>query len=227
MYAYVCGSIAGTSIRGVRACANEFMHAFSARGSVACAWGSRARNSDPGRPNDCVTGGEDMSRNLRWCALAVVMTFVVAACGGDTEGSTTTAGGGDTTTAAAGPSTTGGGETTTTAPSELVTDCDTSVRSEDASAMEMWERTGGNSGMVDALVCAWNDRNPDRFINLTYIEHTEMVAKLAQGIASGDVPDLMGLDLIYGPQFTSAGQLQDITDLIGDDPNLATASQGH
>jgi len=169
-----------------------------------------------------------MSKNLRWCALAVVMAFVVAACGGDTEGTTTTAGGGDTTTTgAAGPTTTGGGETTTTAASELVTDCDTSVRSEDAGAMEMWERTGGNSGMVDALVCAWNDRNPDRFINLTYIEHTEMVAKLAQGIASGDVPDLMGLDLIYGPQFTSAGQLQDITDLISDDPNLATASQGH
>jgi multiple sugar transport system substrate-binding protein len=156
------------------------------------------------------------------------MTFVVAACGGDTEGSTTTAGGGDTTTtAAAGPTTTGGGETTTTAASELVTACDTSVRSDDAGAMEMWERSGGNAGMVDALVCAWNDRNPDRFINLTYIEHTEMVAKLAQGIASGDVPDLMGLDLIYGPQFTSAGQLQDITDLIGDDPTLATASQGH
>ena len=54
-----------------------------------------------------------------------------------------------------------------------------------------------------------------------------MVPKLAQAIASGDVPDLMGLDLIYGPQFASAGQLEDITDLIGDDPLLETIPEGH
>ena len=66
--------------------------------------------------------------------------------------------------------------------------------------------------------------NPDRQINLTYIPHAEMVPKLAQAIASGDVPDLMGLDLIYGPQFASAGQLEDITDLIGDDPTAARRS---
>ena len=41
-----------------------------------------------------------------------------------------------------------------------------------------------------------------------------MVAKIAQGIASGDVPDLMGMDLIYAPQFENAGQLVDITDQI-------------
>ncbi len=70
-------------------------------------------------------------------------------------------------------------------------------------------------------------QNPDRQINLTYIPHAEMVPKLAQAIASGDVPDLMGLDLIYGPQFAAAGQLEDITDLIGDDPTLETISEGH
>ncbi len=57
--------------------------------------------------------------------------------------------------------------------------------------------------MVDALVCAWNGRNPDRPISLEYIEHTAMVDQLAHGLATGDVPDLMGLDLIYGPQFTA------------------------
>lgn len=73
-----------------------------------------------------------------------------------------------------------------------------------AEDLVMWERTGGNAGIVDALVAAWNEKNPDRKIVLTYIPHTEMVPKLAQAIASGDVPDLMGLDLIYGPQFESA-----------------------
>ena len=96
-----------------------------------------------------------------------------------------------------------------------------------AQDIQMWERTGGNAQMVDKLVEMWNAKNPDRKIVLTYIEHSEMVPKLAQAIASGEVPDLMGLDLIYGPQFESAGQLEDITDYFKDDPTLKTASPGH
>jgi multiple sugar transport system substrate-binding protein len=96
-----------------------------------------------------------------------------------------------------------------------------------AADLQMWERSGGNAGMVDKLVEMWNAANPDRKINLTYIPHAEMVAKLAQAIASGDVPDLMGMDLIYAPQFEKAGQLVDITDKIKDWPELTTASPGH
>jgi multiple sugar transport system substrate-binding protein len=64
-----------------------------------------------------------------------------------------------------------------------------------AADLQMWERSGGNKGIVDALVARWNEQNPDRKIVLTYIPHSEMVPKLAQAIASGEVPDLMGLDL--------------------------------
>ncbi|HET6813467.1 MAG TPA: extracellular solute-binding protein, partial [Actinomycetota bacterium] len=74
----------------------------------------------------------------------------------------------------------------------------------------MWERSGGNKQMVDMLVAAWNKKNPDCKIKLTYIPHTEMVGKIAQGIASGEVPDLMGMDLIYAPQFEKAQQLVDL-----------------
>ena len=101
------------------------------------------------------------------------------------------------------------------------------AQSADPNAMQMWERSGGNKGMVDILVCAWNAANPTKPINLTYIVHTEMVAKIAQGIASGDVPDLMGMDLIYAPQFENAGQLVDITDQTKDWPELKDVSPGH
>src|SRR5689334_3647372 len=93
--------------------------------------------------------------------------------------------------------------------------------------MQAWERSGGNKQKVDLLVCAWNTAQPSRPINLTYITHDQMVPKIAQAIASGDTPDLMGMDLIYAPQFASAGQLEDVTDLIGNDPAVATASPGH
>src|SRR5271157_4908700 len=96
-----------------------------------------------------------------------------------------------------------------------------------AADLVMWERSGGNKDMVDKLVEMWNAKFPDRHINLTYIPHAEMVAKLAQAIASGDVPDLMGMDLIYAPQFVKAGQLVDITNAVGNLPELKTASPGH
>ena len=96
-----------------------------------------------------------------------------------------------------------------------------------AADLQMWERSGANAGMVDKLVEMWNAKNPDRKISLTYIPHAEMVAKLAQAIASGDVPDLMGMDLIYAPQFEKAGQLEDLTESVKDWPELKTASPGH
>ncbi|TYB66601.1 sugar ABC transporter substrate-binding protein [Nonomuraea sp. PA05] len=94
-------------------------------------------------------------------------------------------------------------------------------------ALTMWERSGGNKQMVDLLVAAWNAKNPDCKINLTYIPHTEMVGKIAQGVASGEVPDLMGMDLIYAPQFEKEQQLVDLTGQIKDWPELKTASKGH
>ena len=42
---------------------------------------------------------------------------------------------------------------------EPAKDC---AQSTDANAMQMWERSGGNKGMVDILVCAWNAANPDQ-----------------------------------------------------------------
>jgi multiple sugar transport system substrate-binding protein len=103
----------------------------------------------------------------------------------------------------------------------------TTATSSSAADLVMWERSGGNKDMVDKLVEMWNAKYPDRHINLTYIPHAEMVAKLAQAIASGDVPDLMGMDLIYAPQFEKAGQLVDITGQVGGLPELKTASPGH
>ena len=161
--------------------------------------------------------------------------LVAASCGGDDDdgAAPTDAAGSEpaaaTTGAPAGTTGATSGDTTadTTGDTTAETSATTSGGGAGGGGLEMWERSGGNAPMVDALVAAWNEAEPDRQINLTYIPHDQMVPKLAQAIASGDVPDLMGLDLIYGPQFASAGQLEDITDLIGDDPLLETIPDGH
>ena len=137
-------------------------------------------------------------RSRLWLVLVGVATLMVAACSQETETPSTTAQAPAATTSCA-----SNGELT------------------------MWERSGGNKQMVDMLVEAWNTRNPNCQIKLTYIPHTEMVGKIAQGIASGEVPDLMGMDLIYAPQFEDAQQLVDLTDRISSWPELKTASKGH
>jgi multiple sugar transport system substrate-binding protein len=160
--------------------------------------------------------------------------LVAASCGGDDdEGAAPTDAGGSepaasgTTGPAATTGDTAGGTAGTTTGDTAAPTSAAASGGGGGGGLEMWERSGGNAPMVDALVAAWNEAEPDRQINLTYIPHEQMVPKLAQAIASGDVPDLMGLDLIYGPQFASAGQLEDITDVIGDDPLLETIPEGH
>jgi multiple sugar transport system substrate-binding protein len=139
-----------------------------------------------------------MRTRLRWFVPLIAAALLLAACGKDS------------------------GSTPAAAPQTPAT---TSCASK--GELTMWERSGGNKGMVDQLVCAWNAAHADKPINLSYIVHTEMVAKIAQGIASGEVPDLMGMDLIYAPQFEKAQQLVDLTDQISAWPELKTASKGH
>ena len=140
-----------------------------------------------------------MRSRLRWPVLVAAAALMLAACGQGTDEAPSTAGQVPAATTACASS----GELT------------------------MWERSGGNKQMVDMLVAAWNTKNPNCKIKLTYIPHTEMVGKTAQGIASGEVPDLMGMDLIYAPQFEKAQQLVDLTDRISAWPELKTASKGH
>ena len=138
-----------------------------------------------------------MRTRLRWPALVTVVLLAVAACGDTAE---------PPPAASKNPAT---------------TECASKGE------LTMWERSGGNKQMVDLLVAAWNKKNPTCKINLTYIPHTEMVGKIAQGIASGEVPDLMGMDLIYAPQFEKAQQLVDLTGRIKDWPELRSSSKGH
>jgi multiple sugar transport system substrate-binding protein len=169
-----------------------------------------------------------MRTHLKLPALAILVVVIVSACSSGTSSSAPSAASGAppaSAPAASGPAASAGESAAAAAPTpEPAKAC---AQSSDAGAMQMWERSGGNKGMVDILVCAWNAANPTKPINLSYIVHTDMVAKIAQGIASGDVPDLMGMDLIYAPQFENADQLVDITDQTKDWPELADVSPGH
>jgi multiple sugar transport system substrate-binding protein len=169
-----------------------------------------------------------MRTHLKLPALAIIAVLLAGACSSSTP---STAPGGSSAAsapAASAPTSAAASEAPSAAAADPTPEpAKACAQSQDPGAMQMWERSGGNKGMVDILVCAWNAANPTKPINLSYIVHTEMVAKIAQGVASGDVPDLMGMDLIYAPQFENAGQLVDITDQSKDWPELADVSPGH
>ena len=166
-----------------------------------------------------------MRNRLRLPALAITGVLLLAAC--TTGASPATSSGAPAASQPAGasqPATPSGSAAAVAPTPPPAADC---AQSADPNAMQMWERSGGNKGMVDQLVCDWNTAHADKLINLSYIPHAEMVGKIAQGIATGDVPDLMGMDLIYAPQFENAGQLVDLTDKITSWSELTTASPGH
>ena len=68
--------------------------------------------------------------------------------------------------------------------------------------------------IVKTLIQRWNTQNPDRPIKITEVPHTEMVPTFGRAVAAGKVPDLLSLDLIYGPQFEKAGAFIDLTDKL-------------
>jgi multiple sugar transport system substrate-binding protein len=79
---------------------------------------------------------------------------------------------------------------------------------QDAVTLTLWSRDS-NQAFVRQLADAWNADHPNQ-IEVTIIPAAEFVARVGTGIAAGEVPDLLPIDLIYVPQFAKAGQLEEI-----------------
>ena len=130
-----------------------------------------------------------MRTHLKLPTLAIIAILLVGACSSSTPSTAPGGSAAASVPAASAPASAAASEAPSAAAvaptPEPAKAC---AQSQDPGAMQMWERSGGNKGMVDILVCAWNAANPTKPINLSYIVHTEMVAKIAQGVASGDVP---------------------------------------
>src|SRR6478752_5725778 len=120
------------------------------------------RRSSGRSPRIWTIGGDWMRTHLKLPALAIVVILVIAACSSSSSAAAPSAAGGG---ASAAPSSAPSAAAAVPTP-EPAKDC---AQSKDANAMQMWERSGGNKGMVDILVCAWNAANPTKPINLSYI----------------------------------------------------------
>jgi len=94
-----------------------------------------------------------------------------------------------------------------------------------AAELSQWVRASG-AGAAQHMIDLWNASHDDK-ITLTVIPDDQMVTKLATGVQSGDVPDLVSFDLIYMPDFMRAGFLVDLTDQLKADPNQAKVAKAY
>ena len=74
-----------------------------------------------------------------------------------------------------------------------------------AETLSIWARAS-SSNAAQHMIDLWNASHDDK-VELTTIPDNQMVTKLATGVQSGDVPDLISFDLIYMPDFMKAGFL--------------------
>ena len=94
-----------------------------------------------------------------------------------------------------------------------------------AAQLSMFVRSSG-ANAAQGMVDLWNSSHDDK-IEITVIPDNQMVTKLATGVQSGDVPDIISFDLIYMPDFMRAGFLEDLTAQLKDDPNQAKVAKAY
>lgn len=77
--------------------------------------------------------------------------------------------------------------------------------------LEMWTRESSKSN-VEAAVNAFNESDHGFKIKLTSFPNANFTDQFVSSLASGSGPDLLSLDLVFAPYFSSIGALNDITE---------------
>ena len=137
-------------------------------------------------------------------ALGFVLTLLLVACG---EPQVVEDGDDD----AADP----GGETLADDAAPEDGDEDEEVEIEEApdGGLAMWSRAGDVGQFSEYLVEQWNETH-DAQIAITIIPNDQYITRTGTAAAAGELPDLLGVDLIYMPDFNSAGLMMDVTDRV-------------
>ncbi|RIQ10964.1 ABC transporter substrate-binding protein [Jiangella rhizosphaerae] len=130
---------------------------------------------------------------------AAVLALVMSACGGDDD-TGTTGGDGDTSASLA----------------EGV---------DDGSTITMWTRAA-TEAQSQRLVDAYNASHENQ-VELTVIPTDDYLPRVGTAAGAGELPDVLSLDVVFVPQFTTAGAYLDITERIDALPFADDLAQSH
>ena len=95
---------------------------------------------------------------------------------------------------------------------------------DDGTHITLWSRAA-TQARADALVQAYNATHKNQ-IDATYVPTDDYQTKVGAAAAAGGLPDLFSADVVFMPNWTSAGLFQDITDRIATLPFAANIAQG-
>ena len=88
----------------------------------------------------------------------------------------------------------------------------------------MWSRAA-TQARADALVQAYNASHKNH-IDVTYVPTDDYQTKVGAAAAANSLPDLFSADVVFMPNWTSAGLFQDLTARIATLPFAANITQG-
>lgn len=96
---------------------------------------------------------------------------------------------------------------------------------DDGTTLTMWTRSATET-QSQLLVDAYNATH-DNQVELTVFPVDEYLGRVGTAAGAQELPDLVSLDVVFVPQFTTAGALLDITDRIDGLPFAGNLAQSH
>jgi multiple sugar transport system substrate-binding protein len=96
---------------------------------------------------------------------------------------------------------------------------------DDGSTITMWTRSA-TEAQSQLLVDAYNASHENQ-VELSVFPVDEYLPRVGTAAGAGELPDLVSLDVVFVPQFTTVGALQDITDRIDALPFADDLAQSH
>ena len=157
---------------------------------------------------------------LRFLALAVILTL--AACG-SSGGSPSPAGGGESPATSAAPPASAPASEPAGSPAAAGAIPEQGV--DDGSTITMWSRAATET-RVQSQVDEYNATHQNK-VELRLVPTDEYVSVVGTAATANELPDLFSADVVFMPNWTSAGLFMDITDRIDGLPGIENVGAAH
>lgn len=149
-------------------------------------------------------------RGTTIAAAGLALALIATACGGDDDPAADTGDDGDVADVDEG---------------DDEESADDAFGVDDGSTITMWTRAATET-QSNLLVGAYNAAHENQ-VELTVIPTDDYMPRLGTAAGAGELPDIMGLDVVFVPQFTTAGAFLDITDRIAGLPFAGDLAMSH
>ena len=163
-----------------------------------------------------------MAKHLRSSALFVAALLIFVACGQGTTSTASPAGG---ESAAPPPSEAPSGESAAPSGSAAPAGAVPEQGVDDGSTITMWSRAATET-RVQSQVDEYNATHQNK-IELRLVPTDEYVSVVGTAATANELPDLFSADVVFMPNWTSAGLFQDLTERIDGLPGIENVGAAH